>query len=159
MLINGWNNKIWGEKPNHVNNMSTDYFKRVHTALAAGIALIDDKTASIAPEVFDRLKQVTDPEAEIPLIKAGTRINWNGQLKRAAVDLWDTKENNPDNAPTLWEDIAYREGYRIIPSEITAGTAFAKDELGWWNDMLYKSLIDANVWTPEAHAAGWEKAE
>lgn len=23
-------------------------------------------------------------------------------------------------------------------------------------DVLYKSLIDANVWTPDAHPAGWE---
>ena len=38
----------------------------------------------------------------------------------------------------------------------TAGTAFAKDECGWWGDDLYKSLIDANVWTPDAHGAGWE---
>ena len=89
-------------------------------------------------------------------VPAGTRINWHGTIKRAAVDLWDTETNNPDNAPTLWEDIAYREGYRVIPETITAGTAFAKDELGWWGDVLYKSLIDANVYTPEAYPAGWE---
>lgn len=56
----------------------------------------------------------------------------------------------------LWEDIAYREGYRIIPAVITAGTAFAKGEFGWWGDTMYKSLIDANVYTPEAYPAGWE---
>ena len=66
-------------------------------------------------------------------------------------------DNSPDNAPTLWEDILYRDGYRIIPDVITAGTAFALDELGWWGDTLYKSLLDANVWTPEQHASGWEK--
>ena len=38
------------------------------------------------------------------------------------------KENNSDNAPTLWEDIAYKEGYRIIPETITAETAFMKNE-------------------------------
>lgn len=92
-------------------------------------------------------------------IAAGQRINWNGQLKRATVDMWDTEENNPDNAPALWEDIAYREGYRIIPDTITQGTAFAKDELGWWDDTLYRSLLDANVWTPEQYPSGWEVAE
>ena len=40
--------------------------------------------------------------------------------------------------------------------EITADTAFAKDECGWWGDVLYKSLIDANVYTPEAYPDGWE---
>ena len=114
---------------------------------------LEDKEASVTPELFARLNENGE------LIKAGTRINWNGTLKRASVDLWDTKENNPDNAPTLWEDIAYKDGIRIIPEVITVGTAFSKDELGWWNDELYKSLLDNNVWTPEANPSGWNKEE
>lgn len=114
---------------------------------------LEDKEASITPELFARLNENGE------LIKAGTRINWNGILKRASVDLWDTKENNPDNAPTLWEDINYKDGIRIIPEVITVGTAFSKDELGWWKDELYKSLLDNNVWTPEANPSGWEKEE
>ena len=112
-----------------------------------------DAIASTAIDVFPTLKE------DSALIKVGTRINWNGTLKRAAVDLWDTIENNPDNAPTLWEDISYREGHRIIPETITVGTAFAKDELGWWGDELYKSLIEVNVYTPIAYPAGWEKVQ
>lgn len=116
-------------------------------------ASLDDKTASETPELFSKLNQNGE------LVKAGTRVNWNGVLKRAAVDLWDTAENNPDNAPTLWEDIAYKDGIRIIPETITAGLAFSKDELGWWNDVLYVSLIDNNVWTPTAYPAGWSVKE
>lgn len=111
---------------------------------------LDDQTASEGAALFPRLKQ------DGALVKAGTRINWNGTLKRAAVDLWDTEANNPDNAPTLWEDIAYRDGFRVIPQTITAGTAFALDECGWWGDTLYRSTISANVWTPEQYSAGWE---
>lgn len=113
---------------------------------------LDDKTASEAAMLFPRLKQ------DHSLVSVGTRINWNGTIKRAAVDLWDTTENNPDNAPSLWEDISYKDGYRIIPETITAGTAFALDECGWWNGTLYRSLISANVYTPEQYAAGWEVA-
>lgn len=114
---------------------------------------LEDINASETPELFGRL----DENGE--LVKAGTRINWGGEVKRAAVDLWDTTENNPDNAPSLWEDIMYKEGVRIIPETITAGTAFSKDELGYWKDVLYKSLIDNNVWTPESYPAGWEIVE
>ena len=116
-------------------------------------ASLDDKTASETPELFGKLNQNGE------LVKAGTRVNWNGVLKRAASDLWDTEENNPNNAPTLWEDIAYKDGIRIIPETITAGLAFSKDELGWWNDILYVSLIDNNVWTPTAYPAGWSVKE
>ena len=111
---------------------------------------LDDQAASTAATLFPRLKENGE------LVKAGTRINWGGTIKRAAVDLWDTSENTPDAAPTLWEDIDYREGYRIITETIVAGTAFALDECGWWGDTLYRSTISANVWTPEQYSAGWE---
>lgn len=113
-------------------------------------ASLDDKTASTASTLFPRLKQ------DGSLVEYGTRINWNGDLKRAAVDLWDTQENDPDHAPTLWEDIDYKDGYRIIPEIITAGTAFAMDECGWWNGVLYRSKLAANTYTPDQYSRGWE---
>lgn len=133
--------------------MSHEIMARVASVVSAARALVDEKTASIAPELYDRLT------GEGSLVKAGTRINWNGTLKKAAVDLWDTKENNPDNAPTLWEDIQYRAGHRIIPDVITVTSAFSKDETGWWNDVLYRSLVNHNVYTPEQYASNWEIAE
>lgn len=125
--------------------------RKYRAIIEGAMTSVDDKTASEAPDLFPALK------ADGSLVRVGTRINWRGAVKRASVDLWDTAENDPDHAPTLWEDIAYRDGYRIIPEVITAGTAFAKDEIGWWGDELYRSLINANVYTPAQYAAGWEK--
>jgi hypothetical protein len=133
--------------------MNKETAKRLHTVISAARQLIDDKTASIAPELFGNLNE------DGSLIKSGTRIRWNGVLKRAAVDLWDTKENNPDNAPALWEDILYRAGHRIIPDVITVGLAFSEGETGWWGDVLYRSKADANVYTPEQYAPNWEQVE
>ena len=112
---------------------------------------LDDATASQMALLFPGLK------GDGSLVKSGTRINWNGVVKRAAVDLWDTEPNNPDNAPTLWEDLAYIDGIRIIPEVITVGTAFSKGEQGWWNGALYESQADNNVWTPDAYPAYWEE--
>ena len=112
---------------------------------------LDDATASQMALLFPGLK------GDGSLVKSGTRINWNGVVKRAAVDLWDTETNNPDNAPTLWEDLAYIDGIRIIPEVITVGTAFSKGEQGWWNGALYESKADNNVWTPEAYPAYWKE--
>ena len=89
------------------------------------------------------------------LINANTKVNWNGVVMKARVDLWATDENDPSHED-LWEQLMYREGIRIIPEVITVTSAFAKDELGWWGDVLYKSKIDNNVWTPEAYPDGWE---
>lgn len=133
--------------------MNQEKAVRLHTVIAAGRELVDDKTASIAPELFGMLKESGS------LISHGTRINWNGALKRAAVDLWDRKENNPDHAHTLWEDIMYRAGHRIIPEVITVGLAFSEGETGWWGDVLYRSKVNANVYTPAVYPANWEVVE
>ena len=123
---------------------------RLRAIVEQAAASLDDQTASEGAALFPRHK------ADGSLVSAGTRINWNGVLKQAAVDLWDTTENNPDNAPSLWVDIAYREGIRIIPETITVAQAFALDELGWWQEHVYRSTIAANVYTPDQYAAGWE---
>ena len=110
-----------------------------------------DAQASLSVSVYPTLKQNGS------LIKSGTRINHNGTIIRAAVDLYDTETNSPENAPILWETLNYKNGYRIIPEVITVGTAFSKGELGWWNDELYKSLVDSNVYTPDQYAPNWSK--
>ena len=113
---------------------------------------LDEKTISEAPELCRTLKQ------DGSLVRAGTRINWNGTIKKAAVDLWDTEVNDPDHAPSLWADIAYRDGYRIIPEAITVTTAFSKGEKGWWTDgKLYESKVDSNVYTPAQYADNWKE--
>lgn len=122
----------------------------IRSIVEQAAASLDDKTASTASTIFPRLKQ------DGSLVRSGTRINWNGELKRAAVDLWDTIENDPDHASTLWEDIDYKDGYRIIPETITAGTAFAFNECGWWNGVLYRSKLAANTYTPDQYPRGWE---
>lgn len=116
--------------------------------------IVDDATASRMVDYYPTLKQ------DGSLIAVNTRINWNGKLKRAAVDLWDTEANNPDNEPTLWEDIEYRDGIRVIPAAIPSTDAFKKGDLGWWGDNLYQSIYDGdNVWTPEQYPAAWKKIE
>ncbi len=130
-----------------------DYIKNARIyrkVIESAVTSLDDKVASTSAELFPRLT------GDSSLVTAGTRINWNGTLKRAAVDLWDTTENNPDNAPTLWEDIAYREGHRIIPETITSTLAFKLNELGWWKDAVYKSLREGNTFNPDITPEWWE---
>lgn len=132
--------------------LTADEVNRLFLTQNIQTIITDDATASRAVEFH--------PEMQYngKLIPAKTRINWKGKLIRAAVDLWDREENNPDNAPALWEDIAYRDGFRIIPETITATLAFSTGECGWWGDRLYESLIDGNVYTPDAYPQGWEIA-
>lgn len=133
--------------------MTRNKAEKLRSLIEQASVSLPDKEASEGAELFPKLK------ADGSLVSAGTRINWNGILKRAAIDLWDTEENNPDNAPSLWEDLEYREGYRIIPESITVTSAFALNECGWWGNKLYRSLVNANVYNPEQYAANWELIE
>lgn len=128
-----------------------DEARKVRQIIETVMSNTDDKVASQAISLSPSLKEDGN------LISAGTRIKYNGVLKRAIVDLWDTAENNPDNAPTLWEDVLYKDGIRIIPDVITVTSVFELGELGWWKDKLYESLIPTNVYTPEQYPAGWEQ--
>lgn len=126
---------------------------RIRKVIEQAVTSLDDARASEAPTLFPGMRYDGN------LIRAGTRICWNGVIKRAAVDLWDAERNSPDNAPALWEDIAYKDGWRYIPETITAGAAFALGECGWWDGKLYRSLINANVYTPAQYPDGWEVVE
>ena len=123
---------------------------RLRALIEQAVASLHDKEASEGATLFPRMK------GDGSLVDAGTRVNWHGVVKRCRVALWDNTENDPDHAPNLWEDIAYRQGIRIIPDTITADGAFALDECGWRGDELYRSKIPANVHTPEQYPAGWE---
>ena len=124
---------------------------KLRAIVEQAVASLDDKTASEAPTLFPRLKQ------DGSLIRAETRICHNGEIKKAAVDLWDTADNSPDNATTLWETLDYKDGYRIIPSVITVTGAFSKGVRGWWNGVLYESAVENNVYTPEQYAPNWKE--
>lgn len=131
--------------------LTADEVSRLFIAQNINTVITDDATASRAVAFHPEMRY------DGSLIPAKTRINWKGTLKRSAVDIWDTEENNPDKAPTLWEDIAYRDGFRIIPEVITATLAFMEGELGWWEDKLYRSKVNGNAYTPAVYPANWEE--
>lgn len=124
---------------------------RLRKIIERAMTSVDEKTVSEAVTLLPHMKY------DGALITAGTPIEWNGTAKKAAVDLWDREENNPDNAPVLWADIEYRDGIRIIPEVITVAKAFALYELGWWGDEVHRSKVDANVYTPAQYPPNWEK--
>lgn len=127
--------------------------RRIRAKMQTVSAGWDDKEASENVSWYPRMHY------DGRLIAYQTRINWHGMLKMAKADLWDREENDPDHAPEMWADIAYKDGYRFIKENMSAAEAFALGERGWWEDELYESLINANVYTPATYPAGWRLVE
>ena len=119
-------------------------------AIMNGSKSLSDKEVSVTPEILPRMRYTGSA------IEAGTRINWNGKVKSAAVTLWDREENNPDNAPTLWNDVNYRHGIRVIPEQILVTDPFSEGEEGIDDaDVVWVSKYDNNVYTPAQYEANW----
>lgn len=119
--------------------------------LATAADSLSDKDISQCPEFAHKMAY------DGSLIKYQTRINWNGTVKMAAQGLWDREENDPDHAPTLWNDIDYIDGIRKIKENMSAGEAFSEGEKGWWKGEVYESTYNGNVYTPEQYPDGWRK--
>ena len=124
----------------------------LYNIIRAGLDMVDDKQASVGVVLYPEMQY------ENAIIKAGSRINWNGTLKRAAVDLWDSVENNPDNAPALWEEIAYLNGYRVLTGHISASNPVQPGEMCWEDGKLYRCIYHvACTYRPSEYAAAWEE--
>ena len=88
----------------------------------------------------------------------GVLVKYDGKIYRCCSEHKSQPDWTPDAAHSLWVHLNYKDGIRVIPESISATAAFAKGDLGWWNDILYESLVDNNVYTPEQYAANWKKA-
>lgn len=51
------------------------------------------------------------------------------------------------------------EDGQVLPWEQPDSTnAYMTGDKVWYNNEMYESLVDNNVWSPEAYPAGWRKA-
>lgn len=63
----------------------------------------------------------------------------------------------PDTAVSLYKAVGVtEEGYPEWSQPVGASDAYAAGDIVSYNGTLYRSLIDNNVWSPEAYPAGWE---
>ena len=136
--------------------LSSDEILRLDMRQRVNSLSIDNQTAGRMIEFFPTRAEYC---AEGELIPAKTRVrddNDSSVIWRSNVDLWNTNENSPQNAPTLWDKIAYHNGVRIIPDTIPATLAWMNGELGWRDGHVYKSGMDGNVYLPGTQGAPWE---
>lgn len=62
----------------------------------------------------------------------------------------------PDAAPSLYKPIGMTEdGYAEWVQPLGAADAYNAGDVVSYKGVLYKSVIDGNVWSPEAYPAGW----
>lgn len=66
----------------------------------------------------------------------------------------------PDATPALYTAIGLDEkGYPVWSQPTGAHDAYNKGDVVDYNGDLYESLVDGNVYSPEAYPAGWKKVK
>lgn len=80
------------------------------------------------------------------------------QLYQVLQDHTSAAEWTPDTAVSLYKAIGVTEtGYPAWVQPLGATDAYNTGDIVSYNDALYISTIDGNVWSPEAYPAGWKE--
>lgn len=88
----------------------------------------------------------------------GDRVLYNGTLFKCLQAHTSQATWTPTDAPSLWTKVLIPDP-EVIPDweqpESTNG--YMKGDKVRYNGKMYESLIDNNVWSPEAYPAGWSE--
>lgn len=139
--------------------------EQVERARKDGEALFESLTEKTV------LEKATDAEAYImrfmyPKYAVGTtyskgdRFMWEGKFYKviSSSPFKSTEEWKPDISPSLYVEITDPNvEYPEFKQPINAETAYMKDDKMTFKNEKYISLIDNNVYSPEAYPAGWKK--
>lgn len=78
------------------------------------------------------------------------------QLYQVLQDHTSSAEWTPDTATSLYKAIGVTSGgYPEWVQPLGASDAYNTGDIVSYNGTLYKSIIDGNVWAPDAYPAGW----
>lgn len=121
--------------------------------------IIEKATASLADE--DALTAVElFPSWEVGKDYAqGARLLRNGKLYKVNQSHTSQEDWTPENTPALFSEVAKEGEIPVWKQPIGSSDAYNKGDKVHFPDAdstVYESLIDGNVWSPEAYPQGWE---
>lgn len=81
----------------------------------------------------------------------------DAQLYQVLQEHISTEEWLPDQSPSLYKAIGIADdGYPVWVQPIGTSDAYNSGDIVNYEGVLYRSLIDGNVWSPDTYPAGWE---
>ena len=89
----------------------------------------------------------------------GEHVTYNGTLYKVVQAHTSQADWTPDTVPALFTSNTTPSG-EIVPEFVQpqgAHDAYAKGAKVSYNGKVYESLIDANVYTPDAYPQGWKE--
>ena len=139
----------------------TKEFLELRKALQFWLATLDPETqAEMMMEVPSAF-----PKYEIgkaykikEVFSYGVNAVGDAQLYQVLQEHTSAAEWTPDATSSLYKAIGItEEGYPEWVQPLGASDAYNTGDIVSYNDTLYESTIDGNVWAPDAYPAGWKE--
>ena len=131
--------------------ISFEKARALRALIEKAAASLDDGDALEAVELFRFWRADTNYDAD-------ERIRYGEKLYRCVQAHTSQAEWTPDATPALWTEVAKPGEIPVWKQPTGAQDAYNKGDKVWYpekNTTVYESLIDANVYSPEAYPAGW----
>ena len=112
---------------------------------------LSDEDALEAVELFASWEADTEYAAD-------QRVRYGGKLYRCVQSHTSQAGWEPDKTPALWTEVAKPGEIPVWRQPTGAQDAYNKGDRVHYPDAdgpVYESLMDANVYSPEAYPAGW----
>lgn len=94
------------------------------------------------------------------IVSYGTNATGDPQLYKVVQAHTSQAEWTPDGTPALYDAFGLDEsGVPLWSQPSGAHDAYNTGDIVSYHGTLYESLINGNVWSPEAYPAGWQAVE
>ena len=122
----------------------------VRESMDAAGAMLTDEQAAAVPALYSAWETGT-------AYNAGDRRTYGGVLYKCLQAHTSQDDWTPDVAVSLWATVLIPDP-DVIPDWVQPDStnAYMKGDKVRYNGVVYRSLIDNNVWSPDAYPAGWE---
>ena len=130
-----------------------DYIARarqLRKIIELAAAYLSDETALEAVELYPHWK----PDIAYNI---GERLEYSSKLYRVVQAHTSQEGWEPDKVPALFTEVARPGEIPEWKQPTGAQDAYMAGDKVRYNERMYESLIDNNIWSPEAYPAGWKK--
>ena len=129
--------------------------EQLRKALQMFAVSLDDEKAMEVVAVFDPW-QIGKAYAVGDFLTYGVNGVGDPQLYKVAQAHTSQADWKPDSTPALYTAIGLDEsGYPVWAQPTGAHDAYNKGDVVNYNGELYESIIDGNIYSPEAYPTGW----
>ena len=135
--------------------MTREHAYKIREILYKASASISDEDALEAKELFALWKK--DKRYE-----TNERVRFEDKLYKCVQAHTSQEGWEPPAVPALWTEVAKPGEIPVWKQPTGAQDAYNTGDLVHYPDAdgpVYRSVIDNNVWSPEAYPAGWEVVE